>query len=106
MNGADPRSQADERAWRERCARLAASLARFERLAIAFSGGVDSSVLLAAAHDVLGAGATAVIADSPSLARSELESARATAAHIGARLVVVRTDELSDPGYRANAGAR
>lgn len=95
-----------ERAWRERCERLSASLARFERLAVAFSGGVDSSVLLSAAHCVLGARATAVLADSPSLARSELASAHATAAHIGAELIVVRTAELDDPRYRANDGAR
>ena len=73
---------------------------------MAFSGGVDSGVLLAAARAVLGEGAYGVIADSPSLARSELASARATAAAIGAPLVVVRTDELDDPDYRANAGQR
>jgi pyridinium-3,5-biscarboxylic acid mononucleotide sulfurtransferase len=95
-----------EALWSERCAALAAVLGRFERLAVAFSGGVDSSVLLAAARAVLGEGAFGVIADSPSLARRELALARATAAAIGAPLVVVATDELADPEYRANAGQR
>lgn len=105
MNGPES-SRLDERRWSERCAALQAALGRFERLAVAFSGGVDSSVLLCAAREALGEGAFGVIADSPSLARRELAAARATARFIGARLVVVRTDELADPGYRANAGQR
>jgi len=96
----------EERQWRERKAALLQGLARFERLAVAFSGGVDSSVLLHAACLALGDRAVGVIADSPSLPRRELEAARSTAAALGARLVVLATDELSDPGYRANAGER
>lgn len=98
--------RAEDARWRARCAALEADLARFESLAVAFSGGVDSSVLLAAAHEVLGTAVTAVIADSPSISRRELASARRTAAGLGVRLVVLATDELSDPDYRANAGAR
>lgn len=85
---------------------LLEDLARLGRVAVAFSGGVDSSVLLHAAHAALGDGALAVIADSPSLPRSELALARRTAAEIGARLVEVRTSELADPDYRANGGDR
>jgi uncharacterized protein len=85
---------------------LQARLAALPSAAVAFSGGVDSSVLLHAAHAALGARAAALIADSPSLPRRELEAARAVAARIGARLVVVATDELDDPRYRANAGDR
>jgi uncharacterized protein len=105
VNGLDS-SRLDERRWSERCAALQATLGRFERLAVAFSGGVDSSVLLCAARAALGERAFGVIADSPSLARRELVAACATAQFIGAPLVVVRTDELADPGYRANAGQR
>ncbi len=83
-----------------------AHLARLSRVLVAFSGGVDSSVLLALARDELGSRALAAIADSPSLARSELESARRTADRLGAELIVLGTDELSDPDYVANAGAR
>jgi uncharacterized protein len=76
-------------------------------LVVAFSGGVDSAVVLAGAVRALGTDAVvAAIADSPSLARDELAGAQRVAAQIGAELVVLQTDELSDPGYRANAGDR
>lgn len=82
-------------------------LRRLDGLVVAFSGGVDSAVVLAAALRALGADAVlAAIADSPSLARAELTSARRVAGQIGAELVVLRTDEHTDPGYRANAGDR
>ncbi|HEY6423351.1 MAG TPA: ExsB family transcriptional regulator [Pseudonocardiaceae bacterium] len=86
---------------------LLRQLGRPGGLVVAFSGGVDSAVVLAAAVRALGAGAVlAAIADSPSLARAELANARRVAGQIGAELVVLRTDELADPGYRANAGDR
>ncbi|MFN2497270.1 MAG: ExsB family transcriptional regulator [Pseudonocardiaceae bacterium] len=76
-------------------------------LVVAFSGGVDSAVVLAGAIRALGAGdVLAAIADSPSLARAELAAAEVLAGQIGAELVVLRTEELADPGYRANAGDR
>jgi uncharacterized protein len=75
-------------------------------VAVAFSGGVDSSVLLHAAHRELGDGAAGVIADSPSLPRWELEDAVALAGRIGVRLHVVKTEEGNDPRYRANQGDR
>jgi uncharacterized protein len=88
----------------------AALLGRLERLGgvvVAFSGGVDSAVVLAAARRALGADAVlAAIADSPSLARAELASARLVAKQIGVELVVLRTEEQADPGYRANQGDR
>ncbi len=82
-------------------------LGRLGGLVVAFSGGVDSAVVLAAAVRALGADAVlAALADSPSLARAELAMARGLAGQIGAELVVLRTDELANPGYRANAGDR
>ncbi len=75
-------------------------------LLVAFSGGVDSAVLLASAKLALGRRAIGVIADSASLPRSELTHARDVARHLGARLVEVRTDELQEPAYRANSGRR
>jgi uncharacterized protein len=73
---------------------------------VAFSGGVDSTLLLKVAHDVLGDGATAVTAVSPSLAAAEREEAIALARLIGARHVLVETRELDDPRYVANDGQR
>ncbi|MGH3575466.1 MAG: hypothetical protein ACRDUW_27215, partial [Pseudonocardiaceae bacterium] len=82
-------------------------LGRLDGLVVAFSGGVDSAVVLAAAVRAIGADAVlAVIADSPSLARAELAAARHVSGQIGARLLVLATDEHVDPGYRANAGDR
>jgi uncharacterized protein len=90
-------------------ARLADLRARIRALgsvAVAFSGGVDSGVLLHVACQELGERAAGVIADSPSLPRRELEEARGLARAIGARLHEVRTAEADDPRYRANQGDR
>ncbi|MEW6073082.1 MAG: ATP-dependent sacrificial sulfur transferase LarE [Planctomycetota bacterium] len=81
-------------------------LAALDGLAVAFSGGVDSSVLLHAAQAALGERAVGIVADSPSLPRSELAAARALAARIGVRLIVAPTAEMESAGYRANAGDR
>jgi len=89
-----------------RKAALLEGLAALQSVAVAFSGGVDSGVLLHAAHAVLGDRCAAVIADSASLPRRELEAARAFADRIGVRLEVARTDELENPAYRANLGDR
>jgi uncharacterized protein len=87
--------------------RLRAAFAGLRGAVVAYSGGVDSAVLLTAAREILGAERVlAAIADSPSLAREDLEAARAQAAMIGAPLEVLRTRELEDPRYRANAGDR
>src|SRR5215472_17108561 len=69
---------------------------------VAFSGGVDSAYLLAAAHDVLGIRCVGATAVSPSLAADELAAARRAAERIGARHVVVETSEYDDPRYRRN----
>ena len=89
-----------------RLADLRRRLAALEGVAVAFSGGVDSSVLLHAAHAALGERAVGIVADSPSLPRRELAEARALAMRIGARLEVLRTDEMSSESYRANTGDR
>ncbi len=69
---------------------------------VAFSGGVDSALLLAAAHDALGERVLAVTAVSPSLPTPDWISANEIPALLGARWETMPTDELSDPCYRAN----
>jgi len=75
-------------------------------LMVAFSGGVDSSLLLAAAAEALGPRAVAATGVSPSLAASELDAARAIAAELGVRHVVVPTHEQDRPGYLVNGPDR
>jgi uncharacterized protein len=73
---------------------------------VAFSGGADSALVLAAAHDALGARAVGVIGVSPSLAKDEVDDAVRVARDVGVRLVQIATDETSDPRYLANAPDR
>jgi uncharacterized protein len=88
-------------------ARVAAAMGAPDRLGVAFSGGVDSSVLLALAVRALGPQRTlAVLAVSPSLAADERTGAHAVAAQIGSPLVEVATDEVSSSAYRANGPDR
>lgn len=88
-------------------AALVDRLGQLGGLVVAFSGGVDSAVVLAGAVRALEPGTVlGAIADSPSVARAELAIAHRVAAQIGAELVVLRTDEHTDPNYRANAGNR
>jgi uncharacterized protein len=83
-------------------AALESILRRHAPLLIAYSGGVDSAFLLAAAQRVLGDRAVGVIADSPSLPRRALRDALDLADGIGARVEVIRTDELADANYASN----
>jgi pyridinium-3,5-biscarboxylic acid mononucleotide sulfurtransferase len=87
--------------------RFAESLDRVERLGVAFSGGVDSSVLLALAAHALGRPQTiAILGVSPSLAAAEREAAHRVAATIGTEVVEVETHEMDRAGYRANGPDR
>jgi len=82
--------------------RLRTILQKQAPLLVAYSGGVDSTLLLAVAHAVLGDQATGMIADSPSLPRASLAEALSVAESIGASVEVVQTTELEDPRYAEN----
>src|ERR1700693_2012124 len=76
------------------------------KTAVAFSGGIDSTVVARAAHVALGANAVAVTADSPSVPRAEIADARRLAGRIGIRHIVVPTAEFADANYVRNDGGR
>jgi pyridinium-3,5-biscarboxylic acid mononucleotide sulfurtransferase len=85
---------------------LQASLRKLGRLLVAYSGGVDSAYLAWAAHQTLGDKMLAIIADSPSLARTQLADAIAFANEQGIPLEVVATSELDRPEYVRNDSQR
>src|SRR5215470_13573395 len=87
----------------EKVARLHAAIDSLRGAAVAFSGGVDSTLVLKVCRDRLGDAAVGVIGVSPSLPPGELEEARSLAGEIGARLVELATGELADENYAANA---
>jgi len=85
---------------------LWSNLHNLGRTLVAYSGGVDSAYLAWAAHEVLGRDMLAVIADSPSLARTQLADAIAFAREKGVPLEVVATSELDRPEYVRNDAQR
>jgi pyridinium-3,5-biscarboxylic acid mononucleotide sulfurtransferase len=87
-------------------ARLKDSISACGSALVAFSAGVDSTFVLAVAREVLGEGALALTAHSPSVPLSEREEARALAARLGARHLEVVSREQDDPRYVANGSDR
>jgi pyridinium-3,5-biscarboxylic acid mononucleotide sulfurtransferase len=86
----------------EKLERLRELLRSYRSCLVAYSGGVDSVFLARVAHDVLGERALAVIADSPSLPRRELDEALELAKQFGILARVVKTREFSNPEYLSN----
>jgi uncharacterized protein len=86
----------------DRVVLLRTLLREMERAVICFSGGVDSSYLLAESVNVLGQGAIALTAVSPSLAPEEGADAKRLAEQLGARHLLIQTREVDDPRYAAN----
>ena len=90
----------------EKRRKLESRLRECGRLLVAYSGGTDSAYLAYEAHRLLGNQTLAVIADSPSLARSQYADAVAFAEEHGIPLRVIETAELEDPEYAKNAADR
>ena len=91
----------------EKLGQVKALLADFEMVIVAFSGGVDSTLLLKLAREVLGyESVLAVTANSPSLAQTDLEEACRLAHLLDVEHLVINTAEVDNPAYRANSTLR
>lgn len=100
--GGLPARAPDGPGWERRLARLREEIAALARVVVAYSGGVDSSLVLRVAHDELGERALGVIGRSDSYSARELELALEQAGAFGARVEQVTTGELADPAFRSN----
>ena len=90
----------------EKLSKLQELLTEMGSVAVAYSGGIDSTYLLKVAYDCLGENAVALTAISASLPAQELAEAEEIARWIGARHILIESHETQDPRYLANTSAR
>ena len=90
----------------QKYAELKNSIKKLGNAIVAFSGGVDSALVLKVAHDALGDKVVAVTADSLSLARRELEETGKIAQKIGAKHLIINTEEAENRDYLENSSSR
>ena len=82
--------------------KLKTLIQKMDRVLVAFSGGVDSTLVLAVAHNVLGQNVLAVTAQSDSLPNREMKACQELSQEIGAEHLFINTNEMSNPNYQAN----
>lgn len=92
--------------FRDKIENLKQIITGYGKVAVAYSGGIDSTLLLKVSHDCLGEKAVAITAVSPSLPALELEQAQAIAREIGAPHFIIHSQELEDPRYLENTPSR
>ncbi len=78
----------------------------YESLIIAYSGGIDSTLLLRIAGEVLGDQVMGVMADSASVPRKEISKAKKMAKEFGTKMMIINTEETSDENYIKNPSNR
>jgi pyridinium-3,5-biscarboxylic acid mononucleotide sulfurtransferase len=90
----------------EKTKELKSLIQQMDRVLVAFSGGVDSTLVLAIAQEVLGTNILAATAQSASLPIREMEACHKLAQEIGAEHLTIRTNEMGNPNYQANPANR
>ena len=86
----------------KRRARLQDSIKECSQVLVAYSGGIDSTLVLKLSYSILGNATRAITAISPSLADRDLENARAVAKQIGVEHIEISSTEMANPAYQAN----
>ena len=95
-----------EKALQDKERNLREIISAYGSAVVAFSGGVDSTLLAYVAHDVLGDKMVAVTAISPSFPQFQLDDAREFASRFGITFEMIETQEMDNPQYRANSPER
>lgn len=102
----DGPTESTEPMLRDKLHRMHGLLQGMGSVLVAYSGGIDSTLVLKIAHDQLGANALAVTAVSPTLPELELDMARRVASEIGARHLIIQTNQLEIPEFVRNDAGR